>query len=84
MHRDKKGIVFSASDLVNYIGCEHCTFLDLSRSDGERAPAKSDPLQELLKQKGIEHERNYLSTLSRRGLRVAEVPSDGPLQTMIC
>ncbi len=38
--------VFSATDLINYLGCRHATFLDLADLRQPMLKAESDPTQE--------------------------------------
>jgi uncharacterized protein len=66
MFTDAGRIIFSATDLVNYLGCRHATFLDLSNIGDTQAVSDSDTA-ELLKTKGIEHERRYLAFLQGQG-----------------
>jgi len=69
--------LFSASDLVNFIGCAHNTFLDLRNLvTPVRFPADDDAAV-LLQEKGIEHERRYLQSLRSEGRSVIEI--DGVL-----
>src|SRR6266704_4709688 len=66
--------LFSASDLVNFTGCRHCTFLDLrDLLNGEEFRGASEPQAELLRQKGLEHERAFLSSLMDPGFCIAEI-----------
>ena len=65
--------VFSATDLINYLGCRHATFLDLADLRQPMLKAESDPTQELLKKKGLEHERKHLACLRAQGKRVAMI-----------
>ena len=67
-------ILFSATDLVNFLGCRHCTWLDLKDLEQPLEKAESDAEKILLKEKGLEHERAYLERLREQGLAVAEIP----------
>src|SRR5438132_9164623 len=75
-------ILFAASDLINFAGCRHSTFLDL-RSLNSREPQATDAQAELLKQKGLDHERAFLATLTRQRRSVAEIPADRALDNRI-
>ncbi|HEX7060041.1 MAG TPA: TM0106 family RecB-like putative nuclease [Solirubrobacterales bacterium] len=73
-------LVLSASDLNNYLACEHLTTLDMARARGEiGAPPDRGAEAELLAEKGDEHERRYLESLKAEGLEVVEIamPEDG-------
>jgi hypothetical protein len=60
-------VIFSATDLINYLGCQHATFLDLAHL-GQPGPAvETDATEELLKKKGIEHEQRYLAFSRDKG-----------------
>jgi uncharacterized protein len=62
--------ILSATDLINYLGCRHATFLDLAALGQPTTVAESDPQLELLKKKGIEHERRHLDYLKSQGRQV--------------
>lgn len=82
MYRHNDNLIFSASDLVAFLGCRHATFLDRQRVDGLVAPPDevSDPHLELLQEKGLEHERALLMRFRANGKRVAEIASAGSLE----
>lgn len=72
--RDDGSYLFSPTDLVNFLGCSHCTVLDL-RAFSE--PLEHDEVSEsekLLRRKGEEHEAAYLQSLKDEGKVVAEIP----------
>lgn len=70
-------LLFSASDLVTFIGCHHACWLDLQAArGGPKAPDQTDAQTELLQQKGIEHERDYLGRLTSQGLLIESIPVD--------
>ena len=75
--------LFSASDLVNFMGCAHATFLDLCNL---KVPVLFPPNNDatlLLQQKGIEHERAYLERLKAEGRTVFEIASDVGLDVRV-
>ena len=60
MKQTKTSIHFSASDLVNYLGCKHLTELDRQHASGIiDAPDWQNPALAFIQQKGIEHEKAY-------------------------
>jgi uncharacterized protein len=73
------GLIFSATDLVNFLGCRHATFLDRRNLDEPMAVGQDDPLLVLLREKGIAHERRYLEKLKAEGREVAQIASEGSL-----
>ena len=71
--------LFSASDLVNFMGCAHATVLDVHNLVTPASFAPDDESAVLLQEKGIEHERAYLESLRANGLSIAEIATDGTL-----
>ena len=67
-------IELSASDLSQFLGCRHRTALDLAVAHGRReAPHWADPVLELLRERGLEHERKYADALRAKGLAVVDL-----------
>ena len=61
MRLDNGRPVFSATDLANFLDCEHVTTLDHRVARGElKRPHFPDPDLEMLIQRGKEHEKHYL------------------------
>ncbi len=79
MRIQKGSLIFSASDLVNFLGCRHATYLDRRHLDEPMPLADADPLLALLQEKGLAHERRYLEVLRKEGRRVVDVPERGSL-----
>jgi uncharacterized protein len=75
-----KRVILSATDLNNYLGCRHATFLDLSAlTGGCKADDKPDPQAELLARKGLEHEARYLEKLRSEDKDVVAIERHGAL-----
>ncbi|MDP9110891.1 MAG: TM0106 family RecB-like putative nuclease [Candidatus Eremiobacteraeota bacterium] len=55
--------VYSASDLNNYLECEHLTELERLVALGERQRPEQDASSELIARKGAEHEANHYQRL---------------------
>jgi predicted RecB family nuclease len=71
-------LVLSATDLSNHLACRHLTTLDHAVACGEKsAPKFFDPRLAILRERGFEHERAYLSHLRNRGIEVLELPEVG-------
>lgn len=69
-----QSILYSASDLVNYLGCKHLTELDRKTVLGEIDPPDwKNPALVLIQQKGIEHEQAYVGHLKSQGLNICEL-----------
>ena len=75
MKKTAHGIRFSATDLAQFVDCEHATWLDGQVVLGlrEEPVEPLDPMLELLMRRGREHEQAYLATL---GDTVVRVPHD--------
>ncbi len=70
-------LLLSATDLVNFLGCRHATYLDLrDLTDPVELPER-DAATVLIFEKGIEHEKRHLVSLKARGLSAVEVPGEG-------
>src|SRR5882724_1012714 len=70
-------LLLSATDLVNFLGCKHASFLDLRDLTDPAEIPERDAATVLIFEKGIEHEKRHLASLEARGLSVVEVPSEG-------
>jgi hypothetical protein len=69
MKNFKDSIQYSASDLINHLGCKHLTELDRQTVLGIiNPPDWINPALALIQQKGIEHERAYVAHLKSEGL----------------
>jgi uncharacterized protein len=77
-------LLYSAKDLINFLGCAHNTALDLLHISGQVADPESqdDDYLEVLKAKGVEHERRYLETLRGEGRSVREIARVASLDAM--
>jgi uncharacterized protein len=77
MQRRDDQLLFSPSDLGNFLACEHLTQLDLTQAlEGGRRPSYENAYAELLRSKGEEHERAFVEALRATGRRVVEVGLD--------
>jgi uncharacterized protein len=67
-------IVFSATDLSNFLNCRHRTALELGEVRGKRTrPKFYDPVLEALFARGLEHERRYVETLESGGRGITDL-----------
>ncbi|MEJ1238670.1 TM0106 family RecB-like putative nuclease [Chryseolinea sp. T2] len=65
---------FSATDLSDYLGCEHLTSLSKRVALGElKRPYRKDPAIEALIQRGAMHEAAYVENLRSRGLTIVDL-----------
>src|SRR6516162_9529870 len=67
-------LLLSATDLVNFLGCRHATYLDMRDLTD---PVELPDATVLIFEKGIEHEKRYLASLKARDVSVVEVPGEG-------
>src|SRR5918996_2123434 len=69
--------VFSATDLVGYLACEHLTALERAALAGvvER-PNRPDPELDVIRRRGLQHEARYLAELRAEGRSIVEVARD--------
>lgn len=74
MKKVNSGIQLSASDLVNFLGCQHLTELDRSVALGDLdKPTWNNPAIAILHKKGLDHETEYLEFLKGLGLRIIDL-----------
>ena len=84
MQSNSGELLFSASDLVTFLGCRHATLLDLKAAQGgPKPPEQHDAQTELLQQKGLEHEAAYLERLRSEGLAVETISSSATLDERV-
>lgn len=73
MQKQNSQLVFSASDLVNFLECEHLTSLDLINLETPLPRAKDDEQAKLIQDKGFAHEAGYLEHLRKAAGRVIDL-----------
>ncbi|MFG6417354.1 hypothetical protein ACG02S_26025 [Roseateles sp. DC23W] len=67
MHNRDSGRLYAATDLVNFLECEHITSLDLQDLVSPLPRAEVDESTQLIQQKGYEHEDAYVQYLRDQG-----------------
>ena len=73
--------VFSATDLVGFLACEHLTALELAGAARlVRRPIRPDPELDVIQQRGIEHERRFLGDLEAAGRRATRIEPDETIE----
>jgi len=73
MQKTQGTIYYSASDVVNFLDCEHLTTLDLINLETPLPKAEEDEETLLYMHKGIAHETSYLAHLQQQGLNIADI-----------
>ena len=66
-------VLYSASDVVNYIECEHLTTLDLVNLVAPLAKTEDDDQAKLIQAKGFAHEANFLKSLKELHSTVVDI-----------
>lgn len=80
MQRYEGERLYSASDLVAFLECEHLTSLDLRALDDEALRAersKADESQQIIADKGDEHEKRHLADQRALGRSVVDIADSG-------
>lgn len=80
MQKRGDATLFSASDLVNFMGCAHSTFLDIRQLIEPVAFPDDDEQIKLLQEKGLEHERAYLAHLREQGRTIVTIDGDAGIE----
>src|SRR5579864_4409905 len=70
--------VYSATDLVGFLACEHLTNLERAALAGLVArPMREDPEMDRIAKRGEQHEQRFLAELRDEGLDIVEIRRDG-------
>lgn len=77
MRLSHAALTSSPTDLANFLSCRHKTTLDLLAAQGRIArPTWTDPLAEVLRDRGSMHEQTYIEALRARGLWIVDLTRD--------
>jgi predicted RecB family nuclease len=76
MQKVKRTLLYSASDLTNFLDCRHLTTLDLKNLETPLPKADDDAQAKLIQEKGFQHEERYLDLLRSTGGRVVDLKSE--------
>jgi hypothetical protein len=76
MHLRESKLIFSPSDLTNYMESKFVSFMDrLSLQQDPRAIKDApDESMQIIRDRGMQHERAYLELLKQNGNDVCEIP----------
>ena len=70
--------VYSATDLVAYLACEHLTQLERAAIAGlVKRPIRDDPELDVIRKRGFEHEKRFLADLQAAGRTAVTIELDG-------
>jgi uncharacterized protein len=76
---DADTLRLSATDLANHLACRHLTALDRGVAEGRwKPPDWFRPEADVLRQRGLEHEKAYLTHLERQGTVITRLPELAP------
>ena len=77
MQKRNGEILCSASDLVNYLECEHLTTLDLIDLETPLAKTQDSDQAKLIQAKGYAHESDFLAVLKARHPLLIDIAAAG-------
>ena len=77
MQRRGDQIIYSASDLMAFLECQHLATLNLMALDKEMERAAPDEQILLIQDKGFAHEADFLESLRKEGGKIVELSSEG-------
>ena len=79
MKLDDGKLRLSATDLANHLACRHVTALDRGVAEGRwKPPDWFRPEADVLRQRGMEHEKAYLAHLERQGMVITRLDEGAP------
>jgi len=65
--------LYSATDLINFLECEHLTTLDLMNLETPLTKTEGDEKSLLIQAKGFQREKAFLQNLQKTGLEIADL-----------
>lgn len=78
MQKFKGEVLYSASDLVNFLECEHLTALDLIDLETPLPKAEDDDEARLIQAKGHSHEARFVEVLKARHATFIDIAQTSP------
>jgi len=70
--------MYSPTSIADFLACQHLTALNRAEAAGEiKRPFFANPGLDFLIKLGHAHEQAYLTQLTRQGLTIVEIPTDG-------
>ena len=75
MKRIEGSLELSATDLVGYLNCRHLSELDRAVAEGAllKPKVRDDLLLQILWERGLVHEQNYVEHLTKEGLEAVRI-----------
>ena len=82
MQRLNGQAVYSATDLVGFLACEHLTNLERAAMAGlVQRPMRPDPELDRIAKRGEQHEQRFLAELEQQSFDVVKIATDGSAGT---
>lgn len=75
-------IIYSSSDLMNFLRCPHLTVLDAKNLLHPLPTAEPDAILPLLQKLGYQHEEQYLEQLQQEGKHITKLSGKGSYRTL--
>ena len=73
-------VVYSATDLVGHLECQHLATLERAAAWGHlKRPNRADKVLDRIRERGLQHEKRFLGSLRVDGLTIVEVTRDDDL-----
>ncbi|MFH1734038.1 MAG: TM0106 family RecB-like putative nuclease [bacterium] len=76
MQKKENKIFYSATDLVNFMQCEHRTTMDMINLETPMERAEASEEMRLIQDRGFDHEHEYVKRLKNEAEHVAEITAD--------
>ncbi|MFI5305306.1 MAG: TM0106 family RecB-like putative nuclease [Nitrospiria bacterium] len=73
MQNDQGKLLYSSTDLTNFLQCSHLTSLDLINMETPLVKAAVDEQARLIGEKGNRHEKAFLQKLKQSGVSIADL-----------
>jgi len=83
MRKYSQGILYSASDLVNFLACQTITAFDCINSVTPLQKSTEDATSKLLQEKGLAHEKAFLAKLQEKHQTIVEIPQNVSLEEKV-
>ncbi|KKM15858.1 hypothetical protein LCGC14_1691790, partial [marine sediment metagenome] len=83
MRNYNNNILFSATDLNEFIECPHKSFLNFKNNKTPLQKKADDAHSLLLQKKGHEYEAQYIQSLKESGYNIVEIPSQNTLEKRV-
>lgn len=80
MWRYKERLIFSANDLLTFLGCRYACLQDYLAANGQKERPESGEDLEIIQDAGLKHEKDFLQSLQNEGRSICAIPEQGSLE----